>query len=53
METSALYSLGAMLGHNTATVCAIIANRFTKTFSEDYKKTVDKLIITLLDRLVK
>ena len=52
METSALYALGGMLGHNTATVCAIIANRFTKTFSEDYKATVDKLIKVLLDRLV-
>lgn len=51
METSALYALGSMLGHNTATVCAIIANRFAKTFSKDYKKTVDKLIETLLERL--
>ncbi|MCT4581639.1 MAG: nucleoside phosphorylase [Flavobacteriales bacterium] len=51
METSALYALGGMLGHNTATVCAIIANRFTKTFSEDYKQTVDRLIQVLLDRL--
>lgn len=51
METSALYALGGMLGHNTATVCAIIANRFTKTFSEDYKKTVDRLIEVLLERL--
>lgn len=53
METSALYALGGMLGHRTATVCAIIANRFTKTFSEDYKKSVDKLIQVLLERLVK
>ena len=53
METSALYALGGMLGHNTATVCAIIANRFTKTFSADYKKTVDELIKVLLERLVK
>jgi len=53
METSALYALGGMLGHNTATVCAIIANRFNKTFSEDYQKTVDKLIKVLLERLVK
>ena len=51
METSALYGLGAMLGHNTATVCAIIANRYAKTFSKDYKKTVVKLIETLLERL--
>ena len=51
METSALYALSGMLGHNAATVCAIIANRFTKTFSADYKKTVDKLIEVLLERL--
>jgi uridine phosphorylase len=52
METSALYGLGAMLGHNTATVCAIIANRYTKTFSKDYKKTVEQLIKLLLERLL-
>jgi len=53
METSALYGLGGMLGHNTATVCAIIANRYTKTFSQDYKKTVVKLIELLLNRLLQ
>ncbi len=51
METSALYGLGSMLGHNTATVCAIIANRYSQTFSEDYKKTVVKLIELVLNRL--
>ena len=53
METSALYGLGGMLGHNTATVCAIIANRYTKTFSQNYKQTVVKLIELLLERLTK
>ena len=53
METSALYGLGKMLGHQTATVCAIIANRYNKTYSEDYKVTVEKLIELLLDRLSK
>ena len=51
METSALYGLGGMLGHNTATVCAIIANRYTKTFSQNYKETVVKLIELLLERM--
>jgi len=51
METSALYGLGGMLGHNTATVCAIIANRYTKTFSQNYKQTVVKLIELLLEKL--
>lgn len=51
METSAIYGLGKLLGHNTATVCAIIANRYSKTYSKDHKKTVVKLIETLLERL--
>ena len=42
METSALYYLGKSLGHNTLTICAIIANRLTKEYSKDYKKTVEK-----------
>jgi uridine phosphorylase len=51
METSALYFLGKSLGHNTLTICAIIGNRITKTHSEDYKKTVDKLIATVVEKL--
>jgi len=51
METSALYGLCATLGHKSATVCAIIANRFSKTYSEDYSIPVDKLIKLVLDRI--
>lgn len=51
METSALFGLSAMLGHEACTVCAVIANRFSKTYSKDYKATVRDLITTLLDRL--
>ena len=51
METSALYGLSAMLGHKACTVCAIIANRFKKEYSKDYKKTVNQLIEITLDRL--
>ncbi len=50
METSALYALSAMLGHQAVTVCAIIANRFSKTYSEDYNVPVGKLIKIVLDR---
>ena len=53
METSALYGLGQMLGHQTATVCAIIANRYNKTYSKDYQITVKKLIKVVLDRLTQ
>lgn len=51
METSALYGLGRALGHRTATCCAIIANRLSKTYSKDYKVTVEKLIQTVLERI--
>ena len=51
METSALYFLGKSLGHNTLTICAIIGNRITQKQSKDYKKTVDKLIVDVLDKL--
>lgn len=53
METSALYGLGKLLGHETATVCAIIANRVAKQYSKNYKLAVDKLILTVLERLTK
>jgi uridine phosphorylase len=53
METSALYGLGSMLGHQVVTTCAIIANRLRGEFSPDPKKDVEKLIDVVLDRLAK
>lgn len=53
METSALFGLSKCLGHQAATVCAIIANRILKKFSKDYKKTVNKLIEKTLQDLTK
>lgn len=51
METSALYGLSALLGHHSCTVCAVIGNRFTNTFSDDYKKTVVNLVEKVLKRI--
>ncbi len=51
METSALYGLSKLMGHNACTMCAVIANRFSKTFSKDYQLTIDKLIENTLQRL--
>lgn len=51
METSALYGLSAMLGHNAVTACVIVANRIKKEFSKDYKKSVKKLIELILERV--
>lgn len=52
METSALYGLGNMLGHNCCTCCTIIANRIRQEYSKDYHKDVERLIQTVLERLV-
>jgi len=51
METSALYAMGKMLGHNTLTICTILANRMSETYSKDPKKTINRLVQLVLDRL--
>lgn len=48
METSAIYGLGKLLGHNCLAVNAIVANRVQKEFSKDGLATVEKLIQTFL-----
>ena len=53
METSALYGLGQLLGHDTLTICTIVANRLQKKFSKDYKKAVEKMIVHTLEGLAK
>ncbi|MEI9947358.1 MAG: phosphorylase [Chitinophagaceae bacterium] len=49
METSAIYGLGKLLGHNCLAINAIVANRITKEFSKDGKAVVEKLIIKFLE----
>lgn len=51
METSAIYGLGRLMGHETATICAIIANRATGHYHADHGRTVDNLIDYLLSSL--
>lgn len=53
METSAIYGLSKLLGHNACSMNAIIANRANKTFSEDPYKPVEELIIYTLNKLVE
>jgi uridine phosphorylase len=53
METTAIYGLSALLGHNALSLNAIIANRATGTFSEDPTKAVDELITYTLDKLAQ
>lgn len=51
METSAIYGLSALLGHQGLSLNAIIANRASGTFSNDPYKAVDELIKYALDKL--
>ncbi len=50
MESSAITGLGNLLGHQSVTICAIIANRETKTYSKDYKPVVHQIIKHVLDK---
>jgi len=51
METSAIYGLSKLLGHNACSMNAIIANRANGTFSEDPYKPIDELIAYTLNKL--
>lgn len=51
MESSAIFGLSKLLGHNAITICAIIANRRKKEYSKDYKLVIKELIKIVLDRL--
>lgn len=53
METSALYGLGKLLGHNCLTICVIIANRVLKEFTTDYNKSVEIVIENCLQKLTE
>ncbi|NNE31447.1 MAG: nucleoside phosphorylase [Winogradskyella sp.] len=52
METSVIYGLSKLLGHEALSLNAIIANRATGDFSKAPKKTVEKLIQYALERIV-
>jgi len=52
METSVIYGLSKLLGHEALSLNAIIANRATGNFSKNPQKTVERLILHALDRIV-
>jgi len=51
METSALYALGRLLGHNVLTVCALIANRATQSYCVDHKPVIKRLVELVLETI--
>lgn len=53
METSAIYGLGKLLGHQCLSVNTIIANRANKTFTKDGGQSVENMIKTCLQIIEK
>lgn len=53
METSAIYGLSKLLGHQAVSLNAIIANRAAGTFTKDTRKVVENLIVYGLEQLAK
>jgi len=53
MESSAIYGLSKLLGHNAITLCAIIANRIRDEYSKDYKPVIKELIKLVLEKITK
>lgn len=51
METSAIYGLGKLMGHECLSVNAIIANRVVKEFSKDSDAAVENMIKNALGAL--
>ncbi|MDD4108164.1 MAG: nucleoside phosphorylase [Prolixibacteraceae bacterium] len=49
MESSAIYGLSRMLGHDALTICLIIANRITGEANENYRSEMRRLINKVLD----
>ncbi len=51
MESSAIYGLSRMLGHEALTICLIIANRVTREANNNYHAYMERLIRSVLDKL--
>ncbi|WP_068598789.1 nucleoside phosphorylase [Vaginella massiliensis] len=53
METSAIYGLAKMMGHEALSINAIVANRIRGEFSKDTYATIDQMIVYALEKLAK
>ena len=51
MESSALFGLSHLLGHESVTICAVIANRISRKFIRDYEPVIEDLLRFTLDNI--
>lgn len=53
METSGIYGLAALMGHEAMSMNCVVANRALGEFSKDSYKSIDKMIQYALEKLTK
>jgi uridine phosphorylase len=53
METAGYYALGRLLGHETISLNAIVANRITQEHAKNGEEIVDQLILHTLNKLAE
>ncbi|MDR1129846.1 MAG: nucleoside phosphorylase [Prevotellaceae bacterium] len=53
MESSAIAGLSLLLGHQAATICTVIANRYLKEMNTDYKLYVKKMLEKAIEKLIQ
>jgi uridine phosphorylase len=53
MESAPVAGFARHLGHDAATVCCAIANRYLKSSNPDYKPQIRGLVELALDRMTR
>lgn len=53
METSSLYGLGKLLGHQVASICVLLANRATGQYTKTIRQDEENLIEFVLNKLTE
>jgi uridine phosphorylase len=53
MESSAIYGLCRLMGHECLTICPVLASRVNETYSSNYLPVMKLLIKEVLDKLAK
>lgn len=51
MESSAIYGLSRLMGHECLTICPVVASRVSDEYSKNYKVVMDNLIYEVLVKL--
>jgi uridine phosphorylase len=51
MESSAIYGLSGLMGHKALTICAVVGNRVTGEFINDYKPIIMDLALKVLKKI--